>query len=217
MQLRRTIGLLVASVSFVGFPAIALAGCTSQADVKTQTSQAEPPVQTEPAKPSAQPPQRDPDVVYVPTPPEVVDQMLSIAKVTGDDVLYDLGSGDGRIPITAAKRFGTRGVGIDIDPQRIQEAKANAEKAGVTDKVEFLQQDLFESDFSEATVVTLYLLPSLNVKLRPKLLRELKPGTRIVSHDFDMGDWKPERVVQTPDGSTVYFWTVPEEPPANLL
>jgi ubiquinone/menaquinone biosynthesis C-methylase UbiE len=136
--------------------------------------------------------------------------------VTKNDVLYDLGSGDGRIPVTAAQKFGTRGVGIDINPERIREANANAQKAGVTDLVEFRNQDLFQADFSEATVVTLYLLPSLNVKLRPELFRQLKPGTRIVSHDFDMGDWKPERVVQTTDGSTVYLWTIPKEIPANL-
>jgi len=159
---------------------------------------------------------REPDVVYVPTPPEVVEQMLSMAKVGKNDILYDLGSGDGRIPITAAQKFGTRGVGIDINPERIQEAKGNAQKAGVTDLVEFRNEDLFQADFSKATVVTLYLLPDLNVKLRPELFRQLKPGTRVVSHDFDMGEWKPERVVQTPDGSTVYMWTIPEEIPANL-
>jgi tRNA G37 N-methylase Trm5 len=158
--------------------------------------------------------------VYVPTPPEVVEQMLEMAKVNKNDVLYDLGSGDGRIPIAAVqKRDVSRAVGIEINPERIEEANANAQKAGVTDRVSFLNQDLFESDFSDATVMTLYLLPSLNVKLRPQLFSQLKPGTRIVSHDFDMGEWKPERVekVQT-DGRThtVYLWTVPENPPANL-
>ena len=152
-------------------------------------------------------PARRPDVVYVPTPQEVVDEMLAIASVGPEDVLYDLGSGDGRIPITAAKRWGTRGLGVDIDPQRIGEANANARAAGVTDRVRFVQGDLFEMDLSPATVITLYLLPALNVKLRPKLL-QLRPGTRIVSHDFAMGDWKPVRTVE--NGSrTVYFWTVP--------
>src|SRR5215216_4158526 len=136
---------------------------------------------------------RSPDVIFVPTPQEVVDAMLEVAKVTKNDVVYDLGSGDGRIPVTAAKVYGARGIGIDIDPQRIKEANANAQAAGVTDKVKFLNQDLFTTDISEATVVTLYLLPSLNVKLMPKLMKELKPGTRIVSHAFDMGDCKPEK------------------------
>jgi SAM-dependent methyltransferase len=155
----------------------------------------------------AQSPARTPDVVFVPTPQPVVDEMLKVASVGPNDVLYDLGSGDGRIPITAAQRFGTRGLGVDIDPQRIKEAIENAEKAKVTDKVRFVQGDLFEMDLSEATVITLYLLPDLNLKLRPKLLK-LKPGTRIVSHDFSMGDWKPEKVLQVA-GKTVYYWTVP--------
>jgi SAM-dependent methyltransferase len=152
-------------------------------------------------------PTRTPDVVFVPTPQEVVDEMLKVAGVGAKDVLYDLGSGDGRIPITAAKRWGTRGVGVDIDPNRIAEANANARAAGVTDKVKFVQGDLFEMDLSPATVITLYLLPDLNVKLRPTLLK-LKPGTRIVSHDFSMGDWKPEKRIEK-GGRTVYFWTVP--------
>lgn len=152
-------------------------------------------------------PSRTPDVVYVPTPQAIVDEMLKVAAVGPKDVLYDLGSGDGRIPITAARRWGTRGVGIDIDPQRIRDARANAVAAKVTDKVRFIQGDLFELDLSPATVITLYLLPDLNVKLRPKLLR-LEPGTRIVSHDFAMGDWKPERTISL-DARTVYFWTVP--------
>jgi hypothetical protein len=151
---------------------------------------------------------RAPDVIFVPTPQQVVDAMLQVAKVGPDDILYDLGSGDGRIPITAAKKFGTRGTGIDIDPQRIQEARANAEKQGVTDKVQFIQGDLFEQDLSKATVISLYLLPSLNLKLRPTLLK-LKPGTRIVSHAFDMGDWAPRQTLNV-DGRMVYFWTVPE-------
>ena len=150
-----------------------------------------------------------PDVIYVPTPYEVVDEMLKLAGVKKGDVLYDLGSGDGRIPVTAAKRFGIRAVGIDIDPQRIREANENASKNGVTQLVQFRQEDLFKTDFSEATVVTLYLLPDLNVKLRPRLLAELKPGTRIVSHQFDMGKWKPDRTVEV-SGRTIYLWTIPE-------
>jgi SAM-dependent methyltransferase len=157
--------------------------------------------------------QRKPDVHFVPTPDEVVEKMLELAKVGKDDVVYDLGCGDGRIVITAAKKYGARGVGVDIDPQRIKESNENARIAGVTDRVKFLQQDLFEMDFSEATVVALYLLPSLNLKLRPKLLRDLKPGSRIVSHAFDMGDWKPEKVVTVPadfdQNLTIYYWVVP--------
>jgi len=154
---------------------------------------------------------RSPDVIYVPTPQNVVEAMLKLANVQKGDVVWDLGSGDGRIPITAVQKFGAvRATGIDIDPQRIKEATENATKANVTDKVKFLNQDLFTSNFSDATVVTLYLLPSLNEKLRPKLLSELKPGTRIVSHAFDMGDWKPEKT-ETVDGRTIYFWTVPKK------
>lgn len=153
-------------------------------------------------------PARAPDVFYVPTPPAVVDAMLEIAKVTSSDVVYDLGCGDGRIPIAAAQKYGARGIGIDIDPARIAEARENAKAAGVTDKVTFLEQDLFTSDFKEATVVTLYLLPSLNQKLMPKLKAELKPGTRIVSHAFDMGpEWPPEEKREV-EGKTIYFWTI---------
>jgi SAM-dependent methyltransferase len=148
------------------------------------------------------------DVPYVPTPGPVVDAMLRLAQVKRGDVLYDLGSGDGRIVIAAAKRYGVRGTGIDIDPERIRDANANARRAGVAKQVRFLNQDLFESDFSDATVVTLYLLPRLNMKLRPKLLAELRPGTRIVSHGFDMGDWKPTREVLVRD-TTIYLWVVP--------
>jgi SAM-dependent methyltransferase len=152
---------------------------------------------------------KSPDVPYVPTPQPVVDEMLKLAAVTKDDMVYDLGSGDGRIVITAAKQYGARGVGIDISSDRVSEANANAKEAGVTDRVKFLQQDLFESDLKEATVVTLYLLPEVNLRLRPKLLRELKPGTRIVSHSFDMGDWKPDKQVNV-EGRSIYFWVVPE-------
>jgi trans-aconitate methyltransferase len=149
-----------------------------------------------------------PDVIFVPTPQDVVDEMLKIAKVRKGDVLYDLGSGDGRIAVTAAKRYGIRAVGIDIDPERIREATENARKAGVANLVQFRREDLFKADFREATVVTLYLLPDLNVKLRPRLWQELKPGTRIVSHQFDMADWKPEKQLEL-NGRTIYFWTIP--------
>jgi precorrin-6B methylase 2 len=152
---------------------------------------------------------RAPDVVYVPTPETVVHAMLKLAGVGKGDVLYDLGSGDGRIPITAAQTYGiARGVGIDINPERIKEANQNLAKAGVGKRVRFVNADLFESDLREATVVTLYLLPALNLKLLPKLLKELKPGTRIVSHAFNMGTWKAERTLEV-DGRDVFFWTIP--------
>ena len=151
---------------------------------------------------------RGPDVIYVPTPPEVVAAMLKAAKVGPGDIVYDLGSGDGRIPIAAVKDFGAaRATGIDIDPQRIKEAEANRAQSGVADRVRFLNQDLFTTNISEATVVTLYLLPSLNLKLLPKLKAELKPGTRIVSHAFNMGDWEPEQTINV-EGRTVYMWTL---------
>ena len=150
---------------------------------------------------------RDPDVIFVPTPQEVVEAMLQMANVTGKDVVYDLGSGDGRIPITAAQKYGATGLGIDINPERIKEANANLAKAGVGAKVKFMNADLFETDLSPATVITLYLLPSLNVKLMPKL-KQLKPGTRIVSHSFDMGtEWPPEKT-QDVNGRMVYMWTI---------
>ena len=154
---------------------------------------------------------QSPDVIYVPTPYDVVDAMLKLARVGKGDVLYDLGSGDGRIPVTAAKKFGIRAIGIDIDPQRIAEANENAKKNNVAKLVQFRQEDLFRANFREATVVTLYLLPDLNVKLRPKLLAELKPGSRIISHQFDMGTWKPEKRVEL-SGRTIYLWTVPVPP-----
>jgi len=211
MQLRQTISLLIATISLSVF---SLGGCSSQTEVNTETS-SETNTQAQQSDSNSEKPNREPDVVYVPTPYEAVEKMLELANVNKDDVVYDLGSGDGRIPIMAAEEYGARGVGIEIDPKRIQEARENAQEAGVTDQVKFIQQDLFETDLSEATVVTLYLLPSLNVKLRPKLLRELEPGTPIISHDFDMGEWEPKRVVEV-GGSTVYLWIVPEEIPENL-
>jgi len=156
----------------------------------------------------AAPQPRTPDVIFVPTPNDVVNKMLELTRVTAKDVVYDLGCGDGRIVITAAQKFGARGVGVDIDPQRIKEARQNASRGKVNDKVRFIEGDLFETDISEATVVTLYLLTELNLKLRPKLMKELQPGTRVVSHAFAMGDWKPERT-ESVDGSTVYLWRIP--------
>ena len=160
---------------------------------------------------------QEPRVPYVPTPQSVVERMLQIAKVGPADYLIDLGSGDGRIVVTAAKKYGARGFGVDINPTRIAEANENAQKAGVTDKVTFQQSDLFQTDLSQASVITMYLLPRVNVELRPKLL-DLKPGTRLVSHDFSMEDWKPDQHVQmdapekyggTGGKSDVYFWVIP--------
>jgi len=152
-------------------------------------------------------PPRQPDVVFVPTPSEVVDAMLKLAKVTSNDVVYDLGSGDGRIPIAAARTYGAHAVGIDIDPERIREATANARASGVADKVTFRIQDLFTADISPATVVTLYLSPTVNARLAPKLLKDLKPGTRVVSHAFDLGSWKPRQRVVVNE-RPIFLWTV---------
>ncbi len=154
-------------------------------------------------------PRRPPDIWWEPSPPEVVTAMLKLAKVTEKDVVYDLGCGDGRIVIAAAKEFGARGVGIDIDPQRIEDSIRNAKAAGVSDRVRFIEGDLFEADIRDATVVTLFLWPSLNLKLRPKLLRELQPGTRVVSYIHDMADWKPE-AIQYVNGRPIYLWVIPE-------
>ena len=160
-------------------------------------------------------PLRKPDVIYYPTPPETVDQMLRMAKIEKGDVLYDLGSGDGRIPIAAAKQYGIRAVGIEIDPKLVTEATEIARQAEVAGLVKFRNEDMFRVDLREATIVTLYLSEKLNVLLRPKLLSELRPGSRILSHDFRMGDWPPEKTVRVPWGKlyrTVYLWTVPAKP-----
>ena len=170
------------------------------------TASADPMAASQAVATPQQPGLRQPDVIYVPTRQTVVDAMLKVANVKAGDVLYDLGCGDGRIPVTAAK-LGARAVCIDIDPRRIAEANENVKKNNVGDRVKVLNQDLFTTDISEATVVSLYLLPSLNLKLRPTLWKTLKPGTRIVSHDFDMGDWKPEQTLNV-DGATIYYWTI---------
>lgn len=156
------------------------------------------------------------DVPFVPTPEAVVEVMLQVGQVSKDDLVYDLGSGDGRIPILAAQKFGARAVGIDINPDLVELAKDKARLAGVQRNVNFYNQDLFDTDLSEATVVTLYLLPDVNIRLRPKLFRELRPGTRVISHDFDMGEWEPEEVIEV-RGRTVYKWTIPEQVPEHLL
>lgn len=222
MKLRRTIhmsiNLMAPLLVMCACVLVSCAQCFAQAQAQqpsAPTPQASgaaataPASEQTPATPAqAATPARQPDVPYVPTPNEVVEAMLKVADVKKGDVLYDLGSGDGRIVITAAQKFGTRGTGIDINPERIKEANENAQKAGVTDLVRFLNQDLFEANIKDATVVTLYLLPSINLKLLPKLLKDLSPGTRIVSHAFDMGDWKPEQTINV-DGRTVYFWRIP--------
>jgi SAM-dependent methyltransferase len=163
-------------------------------------------------------PKREPDVPYVPTTEEAVQAMLKLADVKKTDLVYDLGCGDGRIVVAAAKDFGAHAVGIDINPVRIAEAKENAKKAGVENLVRFEENDLFEADFHQATVVTLFLLPSVNLKLRPKLLEQLKPGTRVVSNTFDMGDWKPEKEATVGDpnedayaylSKKLFLWIIP--------
>jgi SAM-dependent methyltransferase len=192
-------------VTALAILAVIVAACAAaqNAEVRQQTAQ-----QPTPA-PTQQPVKKD--VPYVPTPQNVVDEMLTLANVTKDDVLYDLGCGDGRLVITAVKKFGAkRGFGVDIDPQRIAESNENAKTAGVTDRVSFAVQDLFQTDLKDATVVTLYLLPAVNLKLRPKLLSDLKPGTRVVSHSFDMGDWKPDKTITVqPGGQILHLWTIP--------
>jgi len=176
--------------------ALLVAGCT-------RSPAGEPPG-AQPTLPSAYP-------RYEPTPTEVVEAMLRLADVGSADVVYDLGCWDGRIVIMAASRFGARGVCVDIDPQRIAESRENARAAGVADRIRFLNEDLLETDLREATVVTLYLLPELNLRLRPKLVRELKPGARVVSHWHTMGDWKPQRSVGVPSymgERFIYLWTI---------
>lgn len=153
----------------------------------------------------------EPDVPFFPTPQAAVDKMLEMADLKDGDFLIDLGSGDGRIPITAAERYGIRAKGVDIDPVLIREANKSAARMRVTDKVVFKEQDLFETDLSQASVITMFLLSSINVKLKPELLK-LKPGTRILSYSFGMGAWKPDRT-EIVDGRTVHLWIVPEEPP----
>lgn len=154
-------------------------------------------------------PSRKLDVWYVATPHEIVDRMLQVAKVRAGDVVYDLGCGDGRMVIAAARKFGTRGIGIDLDPARIREARENAKRAGVDKTVTFKVGDLFETDLTEATVVMLYLLPEVNRRLKPKLFRELRPGARVISHDFDMGaDWPADQYVKL-GGDGIYLWIMP--------
>jgi SAM-dependent methyltransferase len=169
------------------------------------------------AEETATRPQRKLDVWYVPTPHEIVDRMLDVARVRIGDVVYDLGCGDGRMVIAAAKKYGTRGVGVDLDPARIHEARENAQRAGVESLVTFKVGDMFETDIREATVVLLYLLPELNRRLKPKLFAQLQPGARVVSHDWDMGrDWPPDEYVKL-GGDGIYLWIMPEHSARKAL
>lgn len=153
-------------------------------------------------------PAREPDILFVPTREIVADQMLQLADITAGDIVYDLGSGDGRIVNLAAQKYGARGVGIEIDPPLVEIARQVARDAGVSDRATFVEADLFTADLSQATIVTIYLSPSVNRRLEPKLRRELRPGTRVVSHQFPIGDWKPDKVVAADDGTDLYLWTV---------
>ena len=158
------------------------------------------------------PPEQKKDVPYVPTPPEVVEAMIALAGVKKGDVVYDLGCGDGRIVIAAVRISGVRGVCVDIDPERIDESRQNARLAGVAGRIRFVQADLFKVPFRDATVVMMYLLPDVNLRLRPRLRAELRPGTRLVSHAFSMGDWPPARQIEVgepPAGVPVYLWVIP--------
>jgi precorrin-6B methylase 2 len=170
----------------------------------TRASAQTPPVPPAPA------PARAPDVIFVPTPAEVVKGMLDLAKVTKNDLVIDLGCGDGGIVVAAARDFGARSIGVDIDPVRVKEARDNIAKNNVGDRAKIIQGDLFEADIKDANVITLYLLPRLNEKLKPKLWRDLKVGSRVVSNSFDMGDWKPDQTIDV-DGRTVYLWTIKPE------
>lgn len=217
----QAIALLVSMIATTGLAAAQTAVAPAAAPAATSPPATTPPSATTapPAATASLPPQPPPDldVPYVTTPDNVVDAMLSIANVGPRDVLLDLGSGDGRIVITAATKHGARGMGVEIDPRLVRLSNENAEMAGVADRVKFVEQDLFATDLSQATVITMYLLPDVNLKLRPALLK-LKPGTRIVSHDWDMGDWEPDRriVIDVPEKklglrkeSTLMLWKVP--------
>lgn len=209
MTFRRS---LLLSVLAVGLVASSLAPTPSRAQFPDSLDT---PFLKPPAMPAVSDTVMRVEVPFVRTPKAVVVRMLELADVGPGDTLYDLGSGDGRIPITAARRFGARGVGIEIRSDLVQKARRRAEIAGVANQVEFRQGDLFEADISEATVVSLYLLPDVNTRLRPRLFDQLEPGTRVVSHGFDMDAWEPDTVA-TVDETRVYLWTIPEEVPSHL-
>lgn len=215
--LHSILAVFVGAVAFVGgFPSVGAAQDPDSLTLKERESLEWTPTLDYTLEGDTTDGDTDKDAPYVPTSQETVERMLEVAGVSEGDVVYDLGSGDGRIPITAAKKYGARAVGIEIDPELVTKARTKAEAAGVSDQVEFRQGDLFEADLSEATVVALYLWPEMNKKLRPKLLRELSPGDRVVSHDFWMGEWEPDRIVK--EGvDTIYLWRIPEEIPKELL
>ncbi len=213
----RTLAVPLLACSLVGAGLLPLSGCAQDPDPSStrepDTSAIQDP--TPATSPSIVDSTVDADVPFVVSPEKTVEGMLELAGVTESDTVYDLGSGDGRIPITAAKQHGARGVGIEIKPDLVQRARKRAKLAGVSDRVEFRRQDLFEADFSDATVVTMYLFPEVNLKLRPMLFEQLDPGTRVVSHSFDMNGWAPDSTVSV-DGDVLYLWTLPEEIPAHL-
>lgn len=195
------------------------AGCSQQttSELSTNPATTNPnTVEVQQSTPETKPKQEKPNAPYEPSPQVIVDKMLEIAKVGKNDIVYDLGSGDGRIPITAAKKFGARSIGIEIDPKLIKKANENARNAGVTDKVKFLQQDIFKTNFSDATVVTLFLEDWINIKLRPQLFQQLKPGTRVISQRHHMGDWVDYDYQDEYEGRMIYMWTIPENVPENL-
>ncbi len=216
-SLARTVFLPLLVCSLVGAGLIPLSGCAQDQDQSSNrgpdTTTTQPP--TSASSPSIVDSTVEADVPFVVTPEKTVQAMLELANVSESDTVYDLGSGDGRIPITAAQTYGARGVGIEIKPDLVQRARKRAKLAGVSDQVEFRRQDLFEADFSDATVVTMYLFPEVNLKLRPMLFEQLDPGTRVVSHSFDMNGWEPDSTVNV-DGDVLYLWTIPEEIPDHL-
>ena len=194
---RLALGLAVGALVVAGVPTFSMPAANRTPSCELRTA-------------NGQQPARQPDIFFVPTLYGVADDMLKLAKVTRDDVVYDLGSGDGRIPIIAAQKYGARAVGIELDPKLVALARQIARDGEVGDKVTFVEGDLFEADIAPATVVTIYLSPTVNRRLEPKLRRELRPGTRIVSHQFGIGDWAPDRIVQAPDDRTdLFLWTVP--------
>lgn len=193
-------------ISFIVLGLLSLSGCAEEKKPAPVT------IEETPTTPSVRDTTVDADVPFVVTPQTTVEGMLELAQVTEQDTVYDLGSGDGRIPITAAQKFGARGVGIEIKPDLVERARKNAKLSGVGEQVEFRQNDLFDANFSEATVVTLYLFPEVNLKLRPMLFEQLDPGTRVVSHSFDMDKWEPDSSVNV-EGDILYLWTIPEAAP----
>jgi len=192
-----------------------LSGCAQDQDPSTTSEQDSLQIQTPSPKTTVADTAVEGDVPYVATPKKTVNAMLRLANVTEKDTVYDLGSGDGRIPITAAQRYDARGVGIEIKPSLVQRARKNAKLSGVRNQVEFHQQDIFEASVRDATIVTMYLFPKVNIKLRPKLLDQLEPGDRVVSHSFDMDEWEPDSTVRV-NNDVLYLWTIPEDIPDHL-